>query len=58
MLHAAITFFVLALVAFVLGATGCISMEIGKTLLFVFLALALVSYNASHGFLEGPKSLP
>lgn len=46
MLNAAITFFVIALVAFVLGATGFagVSMEIGKTLLFVFLVLAVISF--------------
>ncbi len=46
MLNAAITFFVIALVAFVLGATGFagISMDIGKTLLFVFLVLAVISF--------------
>lgn len=46
MLNAAITFFVLALVAFLLGATGIagVSMEIGKTLLMVFLVLAVVSF--------------
>lgn len=46
MLNAAITFFVIALVAFILGATGFagVSMEIGKTLLFVFLVLAVISF--------------
>ena len=46
MLNAAITFFVIALVAFVLGATGFagVSMDIGKTLLFVFLVLAVISF--------------
>ncbi len=46
MLRAAIGFFVLALVAVVLGATGVagISMEIGRMLLVVFLILALVSF--------------
>lgn len=46
MLNAAITMFVIALVAFLLGATGVagITMEIGKTLFFVFLVLAVVSF--------------
>ena len=45
MLRAAIAFFVLALVAFLLGASGVggVSMEIGKVLIFAFLALAVVS---------------
>ncbi len=49
MLNAAITFFVIALVAFLLGATGFagVSMEIGRTLLFVFLILAVISFVIS-----------
>lgn len=49
MLRAAIVFFVLALVGILLGATGFagVSMEIGKTLLFVFLVLAAVSFVVS-----------
>lgn len=49
MLRAAIAFFVLALVAFFLGANGIggLSMEIGRTLLFVFLVLAVISFVAS-----------
>ena len=45
MLRAAIAFFVLALVAFMLGASGIggVSMEIGKILIFAFLALAIIS---------------
>lgn len=46
MLRAAIAFFVLALVAFLLGAGGIagISMEIGRLLLVVFLVLAVISF--------------
>ncbi|MBC7371182.1 MAG: DUF1328 domain-containing protein [Bdellovibrionaceae bacterium] len=46
MLRAAIAFFVLAIVAFVLGASGIagVSMEIGKLLLTVFLVLAVISF--------------
>ncbi|MNL61603.1 hypothetical protein D3C87_1855490 [compost metagenome] len=46
MLNAAIAFFVIALVAFVLGATGVagLSMEIGRLLLIVFLVLAVISF--------------
>ncbi|MFM6929717.1 MAG: DUF1328 domain-containing protein [Bdellovibrio sp.] len=46
MLRAAIAFFILALVAFVLGANGIagMSMEIGRVLLIVFLVLAVISF--------------
>lgn len=49
MLQAAIAFFVLSLVAVLLGASGIagISMEIGRTLLIVFLVLAVVSFLVS-----------
>ena len=46
MVRAAIAFFILGLVAIILGATGVagISIEIGKTLLIVFLVLAVISF--------------
>ncbi|MBS1968773.1 MAG: DUF1328 domain-containing protein [Bdellovibrionales bacterium] len=46
MLRAAIAFFILAIVAFILGAAGIagVSMEIGKLLLTVFLVLAVISF--------------
>jgi uncharacterized membrane protein YtjA (UPF0391 family) len=46
MIRAALGFFVLALIAFVLGANGIagLSMEIGQLLLFIFLALAVISF--------------
>lgn len=49
MLNAAIAFFVLALIALALGAGGIagVSMDIGKTLLIVFLVLAVVSFLGS-----------
>lgn len=49
MLRAAVIFFVLALVGLLFGATGFagVSMEIGKTLLFVFLVLAAISFVVS-----------
>lgn len=49
MIRAAIAFFVLALVAIVLGANGVagLSMEIGKILLYVFLVLAVISFIIS-----------
>jgi uncharacterized membrane protein YtjA (UPF0391 family) len=45
MLRAAIAFFVIGLLAILLGANGIagLSLEVGKTLLFVFLALAVIS---------------
>ncbi|MES2768545.1 MAG: DUF1328 domain-containing protein [Bdellovibrionota bacterium] len=49
MLRAAIAFFVLALISIILGANNLagLSMEIGKILLFVFLALAVISFVVS-----------
>jgi uncharacterized membrane protein YtjA (UPF0391 family) len=49
MLRAAIAFFVLGLVAILLGANGVggLSLDVGKTLLFVFLILAVISFIAS-----------
>ncbi len=46
MLNAAITFFVIGLVAMLLGATNFagVSLEVGRTLLFVFLILAIISF--------------
>jgi uncharacterized membrane protein YtjA (UPF0391 family) len=45
MFRAAITFFIIALVAWLFGAYGIagLSTEIGKVLLYVFLVLAVVS---------------
>ena len=56
MIRAAIAFFVLAIVAIVLGASGIagVSMEIGKLLLFVFLVLAVISFLGS--MLTGRKA--
>jgi uncharacterized membrane protein YtjA (UPF0391 family) len=49
MLRAAIAFFILGLLAVALGATGIagLSIEIGKTLLYVFLVLAIISFVVS-----------
>ncbi len=49
MIRAAVSFFMIALVAFILGAYGIagLSMEIGKILLAVFLGLAIVSFFAA-----------
>ena len=58
MLRAAIAFFVLALISIVLGANNLagLSMEIGKVLLFVFLALAVISFVVS--LLTGGRTRP
>lgn len=60
MLRAAIIFFVIGLVAMLLGATGFagLSVDIGKTLLLVFLILAAVSFVASLLTGKNPKVLP
>lgn len=59
MIRAAIAFFVLALVAYFLGAGGVagLSVEIGKVLLYVFLALAIISFLVSMftGRRSGPS---
>jgi uncharacterized membrane protein YtjA (UPF0391 family) len=49
MVRAAISFFILALVAYVLGANGIagLSIEIGRILLVVFLVLAVISFLVS-----------
>ncbi len=49
MLRAGIVFFVLGLVAILLGANGIggLSMDIGRSLLFVFLILAVISFISS-----------
>ena len=58
MLRAAITFFVIALLALLFGATGFagLSLEIGKTLLFVFLVLAAISFLISLSAGKTPKT--
>ena len=49
MLKAAIGFFFLGVIAIILGAYGVggVSMDIGRTLLFVFLILSVISFVAS-----------
>lgn len=49
MIRAAIMFFVIALVAFALGAYGIagLSMEIGRILLVIFIALSIVMFLTS-----------
>lgn len=61
MLRAAIGFFVLALVAMLLGANGIagLSASIGNTLLYVFLILAAISFIMSlFSGRKGPPTLP
>jgi uncharacterized membrane protein YtjA (UPF0391 family) len=58
MIRAAIAFFVIAILAMVLGAGNVagLSVEMGKLLLFVFIALAVISGIA--GLVTGRKSGP
>ncbi len=60
MLRAAIVFFVLGLIAVLLGAGNIagISIEIGQTLLAVFLILAVVSLVASLVTGRRPTQIP
>ena len=61
MVRAAISFFIIGLVAFLLGAYNIagLSMDIGKVLLFVFLVLAVLSFLGSMIAGGGtPKRLP
>lgn len=60
MIRTAVSFFILAIIAFVFGAYGIagISMEIGRILLFVFLVLAALTFIG--GLITGrtPRQLP
>ncbi len=60
MLRAALGFFVLALIAAILGASGVagVSMEIGRALLVVFLILAVISFVAGIVSGRGPTIRP
>ena len=60
MLRAAVLFFVLGLVAIILGAgrVGGISLEIGQTLLGVFLILAVISLVVSLVTGRRPPLIP
>ena len=60
MLRAALGFFILALIAVVLGASGVagVSMDIGRTLLFVFLVLAVITGVIGLVTGRSPRSLP
>lgn len=56
MLRAALGFFVLAIIAIVLGASGVagMSMQIGQTLLVVFLVLSVITFVFSLFTGRGP----
>lgn len=59
LLRAAVTFFVLGLLAMVLGAYNFagLSVEVGRMLLFAFLVLAVISLVASLVNGRGPKQI-
>lgn len=59
MLRAALVFFLLAIFALLVGANGIagVSMEAGKLLLFVFVALAIISAVVGLISGRGPKRL-
>lgn len=61
MLRAAIIFFILALISLIFGFVGFagVSMEIGRTLLVIFLILSVLSFimNWLTGG-RGPRALP
>ncbi len=60
MVRAAISFFVLALIAYLLGANGVagVSMEIGKVLMVVFLIFAAISLVGSMVSGRSSRQLP
>ncbi len=49
MLRAPFAFFIIGLVAIILGSNGIggLSLDVGRTLLFVFLILSVISFVAS-----------
>lgn len=57
MLRAAIAFFIVGLLAFALGAYNIagLSMDIGKLLLYIFIALAVLSFVVSLFTGKSPK---
>jgi uncharacterized membrane protein YtjA (UPF0391 family) len=59
MISAAISFFALAIVAYIVGAYGIagISMEVGKVFLFIFLILAIISTITAVASGRRPKSI-
>ncbi len=59
MIRASISFFILAIIAYVLGANGIagVSMEIGRMLLWVFLVIAVISFVVSIFTGKPPKQI-
>jgi uncharacterized membrane protein YtjA (UPF0391 family) len=60
MVRAAIAFFVLALVAYFIGANSIagVSVEVGKLLLIIFLALSVISFLVAAVTGRSPRQLP
>lgn len=60
MLRAAVLFFILGLVAIIFGATGFagVTMDIGRTLLIAFLALAVITFLAGVMGGNTPRQIP
>lgn len=60
MLRAALAFFVIGLVAMIFGVSGVagMSVEIGQTLLYVFLVLAIISFLVSLFRGGSPRNIP
>jgi uncharacterized membrane protein YtjA (UPF0391 family) len=60
MIRAALSFFVIAVLAFIFGAYGIagLSMEVGRILLFIFLALAVLSFLGSLVAGKSSRQLP
>ena len=59
MIRAAILFFILAIISYVIGAYGIagLSIEIAKVFLYVFVALALISFIGAMLTNKNPKSI-
>ena len=59
MIRAAISFFIIAVISYILGAYGIagVSVEIGKVLLFVFLVLSAISFLYSVISGKTPRQL-
>ena len=59
MIRASIAFFILGIVAYVVGATGLagLSVDIGETLLVVFLVFAAISFVAAMVTGKKPQAL-
>lgn len=60
MLQAAISLFVIAILAFILGANNIagVSVELGKILFFVFIALSIISFLGNLFYKKGSSGNP